>query len=91
MADESDKVWEKYEHLIKRRNRKRVQGQPLCYCDSKPQTILRDLIEGSIPDEALLRVCCWKEICTVRGSNVDAIDYEQWRGLCRRRGRLVAR
>lgn len=90
MTDDSEAMWAQFLGAVKSPKRERVPGQPPCYCDTSPQIILKDLLEGTIPDEALVRDCCWKEICRVRGSNVDAADSEQWRELCRRRGLLLA-
>ena len=71
----------------------------MCYCDSPSDAILKDLKAETIPDEALVRTCCWKSISKVRGStfsgseNTPAWDPQGdiWRELCRKRGYLHAR
>jgi hypothetical protein len=37
------------------------------YCDNNDETILSDLKHQAVPDEALVRNCCWKRISQVRG------------------------
>jgi hypothetical protein len=59
-----------------------------CYCARPEISILKDLIDDTLPDEALLSLCCWKEISRVRGLNRSAKSYVDWTGLCRRRGNL---
>ena len=39
---------------------------PGCYCNSSYADIYNDIRRGSIPEEALVRGCCWKAICKVR-------------------------
>jgi hypothetical protein len=63
----------------------------MCYCDSTEKTIVHDLKRGSIPEEALVNSCCWKEICRIRGRNFSAIDPEKWREICTERGYLLRR
>jgi len=91
MTDDSEAKWAEFKAAVKVRKPEKAKGQPPCYCDASPQTILRDLLGGTIPDEALVRDCCWTEICRVWGGNSDAADIEQWRELCKRRGHLLAR
>src|ERR1700693_330360 len=38
-----------------------------CYCSHPDEEVLADLKEDTIPDEALVYSCCWKNICRVRG------------------------
>ncbi len=61
----------------------------MCYCQTHEDEILDDMIEDCVPDDALVRSCCWKRICQVRGLNYHAIDPETWTELCRRRGYLL--
>lgn len=53
--------------------------------------ILADLQRSSLPAEALVRTCCWKVICRLRGSHPHLVDDESWRDICRVRGYLLAR
>ena len=39
----------------------------MCYCDLPAERELDDLKRDVIPDEALVRACCWEQICWVRG------------------------
>ncbi len=39
----------------------------MCYCDNNDDTILNDLKFQVVPDEALVRNCCWTRISQVRG------------------------
>jgi len=64
-----------------------------CYCETPREQVLADLKHGSIPDEALVRNCCYKWICKVRGTfgfglQEGSSDYENeaeaWRELCRK-------
>lgn len=59
-----------------------------CYCASAHSKILANLVDESVPDEALLNSCCWKTICRVRARNFSKIDPEIWVTLCARRGYL---
>lgn len=34
----------------------------MCYCDNPDVTILDDLKRQTVPDEALVRSCCWSRI-----------------------------
>ena len=61
----------------------------MCYCDSADDVIRRDLEDSSVPDDALVRPCCWEQICRVRGLHPNAIDAEPWRELCRKRSQLA--
>lgn len=62
----------------------------MCYCDSSERQIFDDIKRLSIPSDALIRSCCWKKICQVRGS-FGRIDDEAWREICRKRGYLFRR
>jgi hypothetical protein len=65
-----------------------------CYCHSSEGTILRDIQRGAgIPDEALLKKCCWSKISTVRqkyGYKV-SVRSEAWRELSTRMGTIRTR
>jgi len=71
----------------------------MCYCDSADEAILRDLEQQTVPDDALLRHCCWSRISQVRGRTFSGSettpswdpDGEIWKDLCRKRGYLHAR
>jgi hypothetical protein len=62
-----------------------------CYCDLPSDAILEDLKNANIPEEALVNSCCWRRICSVRGSNLWAIPEDIWREICERRGYLYFR
>lgn len=66
-------------------------AQGVCYCESADQDVLRDLVEDSVPDKALVYSCCWRTICRVRGLFFNQVPEETWRELCRRRGYLRER
>jgi hypothetical protein len=63
----------------------------MCYCDSPEDQILLDIGRGSVPEDALVRACCWREICRTRGRNFDRVDADVWRQVCAKRGFLYAR
>ncbi len=62
-----------------------------CYCGSSEKDVLRDLVENSVPDTALVYSCCWRAICRVRGLFFNQVSEETWRELCSRRGYLRGR
>jgi len=62
-----------------------------CYCNLPDEEVLADLKEDSIPDEALLYSCCWKNICRVRGLFFNLVSAETWIEICRRRGYIKQR
>jgi len=80
---------------------KKVKGSGSgCYCDTPQKQVLADLKHGSIPDEALVRSCCYRWICKVRaifrfGLSDGSSDWEQeaeaWSELCRKKGYLRSR
>jgi hypothetical protein len=57
-----------------------------CYCSAPDNDILEDLKTGSVPDEALVNSCCWKNICRVRGRFFGQVPDDTWTEICRRRG-----
>jgi hypothetical protein len=61
------------------------------YCHLPDEEILADLKEGSIPDEALVYSCCWKNICRVRGLYFNLVPPDVWIEICRRRGYIQQR
>lgn len=63
-----------------------------CYCGKTEKEIKHDIERGGIPDDALVRECCWKTICEVRGRwcDLDAVA-EIWEEITRKRGYLLAR
>lgn len=71
----------------------------MCYCDSDDETILSDLKVEAVPDEALVRNCCWRRISQVRGRSFSGAETSPswdsdgtiWKELCRKRGYLHAR
>ena len=63
----------------------------LCYCALPEDSILDDLLRGSIPEDALVRTCCWKQVCRVRGHNYNSVDPETWREICQFRGYILGR
>jgi len=66
-----------------------VQGS--CYCEQPEDNILQDLLRGSIPEDALVRTCCWKQVCRVRGRNYNSVDPETWKEICQSRGYILGR
>jgi hypothetical protein len=72
-----------------------IPGQGLagagCYCQLTDETILDDLKRGSPPEDALVRTCCWKRICQVRGRYFNHVEAETWQEICSYRGYLRAR
>lgn len=62
-----------------------------CYCNRPDEEVLSDLKEDSIPDDALVFSCCWKNICRVRGLFFNQIAAETWTEICRRRGYILQR
>ena len=62
-----------------------------CYCNLADEEILDDLKDGSVPDEALVFSCCWKNICRVRGLSFGQVPDETWTEICRRRGYIQQR
>ena len=62
-----------------------------CYCILPDEDVLFDLKAGSIPDEALVYSCCWKNICRVRGLFFNLVPPETWTEICRRRGYIQQR
>lgn len=62
-----------------------------CYPLPKEGEILRDLLRGSLPEEALVCTGCWRQICRVRGLNFSKVSAELWREICERRGYLYWR
>jgi hypothetical protein len=65
----------------------------MCYCYPvvTNNEVLRDIVNQSIPDEALVCTHCWTRICRVRGLNFSSIDGGTWREICAQRGYLFAR
>ena len=62
-----------------------------CYCNVGDRAVLRDLVNGAVPDEALVYSCCWKHICRIRGLFFGDVPEETWREICQRRGYLRER
>jgi hypothetical protein len=67
------------------------ESDAACYCKLPDQEVLADLKEGSIPDEALVFSCCWKNICRVRGLFFNLVPAETWIEICRKRGYIQHR
>lgn len=71
----------------------------MCYCDNGDEVILANLKHQGVPDEALLRNCCWKRNSQVRGRSFSGgestpswdPDGQIWKELCRKRGYLHGR
>ena len=57
----------------------------------KETEILADLRNGTVPADALVQSCCWKEICRVRGRNLSLVRPQAWVKLCKQRGYLNSR
>ena len=78
--------------IFKRHSDKQAGAtQNVCYCSTSDEEILDDLTEDSIPDEALVFSCCWKNICRVRGLFFNLVAEETWIEICRRRGYIQQR
>lgn len=75
-------------HLDSRADRETSSG---CYCKSSHQEILDDIKDSSLPDDALLRNCCWSAICRVRALHFNMVDPETWRDICSHRGYIQLR
>jgi hypothetical protein len=58
------------------------------YCENSDEDILDDIMRDSIPGHALVRDCCWRRICEVRGRNFDSVDEETWVEICRQRAEI---
>lgn len=63
----------------------------MCYCSTNADDTLKDLQNGSIPEDALVNSCCWRWICTVRGRFFPFVNAETWHELCQKRGYLFGR
>ena len=63
----------------------------MCYCDSSDEEILNDLLREYVPEEALVRSCCWRRVCQVRGRNFNLVSPDTWRIICVERGFLLYR
>jgi hypothetical protein len=63
----------------------------MCYCEKPEAEILEHLKRDLTPDDALLRACCWKKICKVRGNWFNEINDGVWNKICDRRGQLMGR
>lgn len=62
----------------------------MCYCDKSENEILDHLKRSLVPDDALLRLCCWRKICQVRGKRFNELDDRTWNNLCDKRIALNA-
>jgi hypothetical protein len=62
-----------------------------CYCSLSDEEILIALKDASVPDEALVFSCCWKNICRVRGLFFNLVPADAWTEICRRRGYIQRR
>ena len=60
----------------------------MCYCEKPDIEIGKDLKSGTVPDDALLRNCCWRKICKVRGKWFQEIGDLAWSQLCDKRAEL---
>jgi hypothetical protein len=63
----------------------------MCYCDKPEAEILADLKRDLTPDDALLRMCCWRKVCRVRGQRFMEVDDGVWNKVCDRRVQLIAK
>lgn len=63
----------------------------MCYCLTPESIILKQLQDGSLPEDALVKKCCWRTICKVRGKNLYFTDPEIWSEICHKRGYLLYR
>ncbi len=66
-----------------------AEGSTRCYCNSTgTKSILNDIVEASIPEDALTGDCCWSTICRVYSQNRDAVEPGIWPEICAKRGAL---
>jgi len=71
----------------------------MCYCNNEDAAILKDLMLQAVPDDALVRNCCWSRISQVRGRSFSGAESSPswdpegtiWKELCRKRGYLQVR
>ncbi|MGH7255848.1 MAG: hypothetical protein ACREI3_08735 [Nitrospirales bacterium] len=61
----------------------------MCYCEKPEQELFKDLKQASVPDDALLRACCWRRLCQIRGNWLHEVSDGAWGGLCDRRAQLA--
>ncbi len=66
------------------------KGAVMCYCDKSENEILDHLKRSLVPDDALLRLCCWRKICQVREKRFNELDDRTWNALCDKRVALNA-
>ncbi len=62
----------------------------MCYCNGDDISILTDIVRDQVPDDALLRSCCWSRLSQVRGYALGIVTTDIWTELCRRRGKLMS-
>ncbi len=55
------------------------------------QELLADLVRCSPPPEALVRNCCWANICRLRARYPAQIDPESWSTICHTRAYILNR
>lgn len=60
----------------------------MCYCDKDEMEILEDIRNRNIPEEALVRNCCWSQVCRIRGNAPGFVSSDTWSEICRQRGYL---
>jgi hypothetical protein len=63
---------------------------PRCYCESPVEVIKFDLEHGTVPESVLMKRCCWRQICRVRGWYPRSVSPDAWWSVCSRRGRLLS-
>ena len=61
-----------------------------CICNEHDRQILEWIQNQTLPSEALVRSCCWRRICQVRGYYPGEVGIETWIEVCRERGYLYA-
>jgi len=66
-------------------------GPDGCYCRLPDDGILDDIVRIGVPEEALVRICCWAQVCRVRVDHSTTVSDDVWRQLCARRGYLMGR
>ena len=60
------------------------------YCLTPKYQVLENIQNEAIPNEALVRRCCWTTVCRVRARQMWAVDKEIWSNICAKRGYLRA-
>lgn len=70
-------------------NVKSSSGDTRCeFCYAPNNIILEEIQKNKLPDDVLIRNCCWKKICASRSWG-KTVDPEIWSDICKRRRHLL--